>query len=112
MLQLSNEIEESAVIQGIPWYKRMFKIIIPIQKASIISGYMLPFMSALRELTLFMMLCSQTKILTTLLAYFDEMGLYAFSSGINLILIVTIIICNTLVNKLTGASIDKGIGGS
>lgn len=112
MLQLSGEIEEAAVIQNIPWYKRMFKIIIPIQKSSIISGYMLPFMSALRELTLFMLLCSQTKILTTLLDYFDEMGLYAFSSGINLILIVTIIICNTVVNKLTGASIDKGIGGN
>lgn len=112
MLQLSGEIEEAAMIQNIPWYKRMFKIIIPIQKASIISGYMLPFMAALRELTLFMMLCSQTKILTTLLDYFDEMGLYAFSSGINLILIVTIIVCNTVVNKLTGASIDKGIGGN
>ena len=43
--------------------------------------------------------------------YFDEMGLYAFSSGINLILIVTILICNALVNKVTGASLDKGIGG-
>ena len=38
-------------------------------------------------------------------------GLYAFSSGINLILIVTILICNALVNKVTGASLDKGIGG-
>ncbi|QKO30332.1 ABC transporter permease subunit [Caproicibacterium lactatifermentans] len=112
MLQLSGEIEEAAVIQNIPWHKRMFKIIIPIQKSSIISGYMLPFMSTLRELTLFMLLCSQTKILTTLLDYFDEMGLYAFSSGINLILIVTILICNAVVNKLTGASINKGIGGN
>ncbi|MCH4239781.1 MAG: iron ABC transporter permease [Oscillospiraceae bacterium] len=112
MLQLSGEIEEAAVIQNIPWYKRMLRIIIPIQKSSIISGYMLPFMSTLRELTLFMLLCSQTKILTTLLDYFDEMGLYAFSSGINLILIVTILICNAVVNKLTGASIDKGIGGN
>ena len=48
---------------------------------------------------------------TTTLDYFDEMGLYAFSSGINLILIVTILICNTMVNKVTGASLDKGIGG-
>ena len=45
------------------------------------------------------------------LDYFDEMGLYAFSSGINLILIVTILICNWLVNKITGASLDKGSGG-
>ena len=111
MLQLSGEIEEAAIIQNIPWIKRMTRIIIPIQKSSIISGYLLPFMTCLRELSLFMLLCVQGFILSTTLDYFDEMGLYAFSSGINLILIVTILICNTLVNKVTGASLDKGIGG-
>jgi iron(III) transport system permease protein len=112
MLQLSHEIEESAIIQNIPWWKRMARIVIPIQKSAIISGYMLPFMSCLRELTLFMLLVSQTKIVTTMLDYFDEMGLYAFSSAINLILIVMILVFNTAVNKLTGASLDKGIGGN
>lgn len=111
MLQLSGEIEEAAIIQDIPWFKRMTRIIIPIQKTSIISGYLLPFMTCLRELSLFMLLCVQGFILSTTLDYFDEMGLYAFSSGINLILIVTILICNALVNKATGASLDSGIGG-
>ena len=111
MLQLSGEIEEAAIIQDVPWVKRMTRIIIPIQKSSIISGYLLPFMTCLRELSLFMLLCVQGFILSTTLDYFDEMGLYAFSSGINLILIVTILICNALVNKVTGASLDKVIGG-
>ncbi len=111
MLQLSGEIEEAAIIQDIPWIKRMLRIIIPIQKSSIISGYLLPFMTCLRELSLFMLLCVQGFILSTTLDYFDEMGLYAFSSGINLILILTILIANTIVNKVTGASLDKGIGG-
>lgn len=112
MLQLSGEIEEAAIIQDLPWFKRMFHIIIPIQKSSIISGYMLPFMTCLRELSLFLLLCTQGFILSTTLDYFDEMGLYAFSSAINLILIVLILIFNTLVNKLTGASLDEGIGGN
>jgi iron(III) transport system permease protein len=111
MMQLSNEIEEAALIQGIPWHKRMTRIIIPIQKAAIISGFLLPFMTAIRELTLFMLLVNQSKLSTTLLSYFDEMGLYAFSSGINLIIILTILIMNFGVNKLTGASLDKGVGG-
>lgn len=110
MLQLSGEIEEAAIIQDLPWCKRMFHIIIPIQKSAIISGYMLPFMTCLRELSLFLLLCTQGFILSTTLDYFDEMGLYAFSSAINLILIVAILIFNTLVNKLTGASLDDGIG--
>ena len=101
MLQLSGEIEEAAIIQDIPWHKRMLNIIIPIQKSSIISGYTL----------LFLLLCTQGFILSTTLDYFDEMGLYAFSSAINLILIMTILLFNTLVNILTGASLDNGIGG-
>ena len=112
MLQLSNELEEAAIIQNTSWVKRMVRIIIPIQKSSIISGYLLPFMTCLRELSLFLLLCTQGFILSTTLDYFDEMGLYAFSSAINLILIVTILIFNTLVNKLTGASLDSGIGGN
>ena len=111
MLQLSGEIEEAAIIQDIPWHKRMLNIIIPIQKSSIISGYTLPFMTCLRELSLFLLLCTQGFILSTTLDYFDEMGLYAFSSAINLILIMTILLFNTLVNILTGASLDNGIGG-
>ena len=111
MLQLSGEIEEAAIIQDIPWIKRMVRIIIPIQKSSIISGYLLPFMTCLRELSLFMLLCVQGFILSTTLDYFDEMGLYAFSSGINLILIITILVFNAIVNKVTGASLDDGIGG-
>ena len=111
MLQLSGEIEESAMILNIPWVKRMTRIIIPIQKSSIISGFLLPFMTCLRELSLFMLLCTQGFILSTTLDYFDEMGLYAFSSGINLILIITILVFNTVVNKVTGASLDEGIGG-
>ena len=111
MLQLSGEIEESAMILNVPWIKRMLNIIIPIQKSSIISGFLLPFMTCLRELSLFMLLCTQGFILSTTLDYFDEMGLYAFSSGINLILIITILVSNFVVNKVTGASLDEGIGG-
>ena len=58
MLQLSPEIEEAATIFGISWWKRMTKIIIPIQKASVISGFLLPFVSCMRELSLFIMLVS------------------------------------------------------
>ncbi len=111
MMQISPEIEESAMILGIPWRKRMLKIIIPIQKAAIISGFLLPFITSIRELTLYMLLVNQTRLSTTLLSYYDEMGLYAFSSGINLIIIVFILILNFVVNKLTGASLDKGVGG-
>lgn len=112
MMQLSPEIEEAAVIQGAPWWKRMTRIVIPIQKSAIISGFLLPFITGMRELNLFMFLVSNNdQMATTSLSYFDEMGLTAFSSAVNLLIIIFVLVANLLVNLLTGASIDSGIGG-
>lgn len=111
MLQLSGEIEESAIIQDTPWIKRMLRIVIPIQKSSILSGFLLPFITGMRELTLFMMLASDTKLATLQIGYFDEMNLTALSSAVNLLLIVFILVANEVINRVTGASLDKGIGG-
>lgn len=67
MLQLSNEIEEAAIIVGVPWWKRMVRVLFPIQKSSFISGYLLPFVSCMRELTLFVLLTGSSTILTAVL---------------------------------------------
>ena len=111
MLQLSGEIEEAAIINGCPWWKRMTRIMFPIQKSSFISCYLLPFISCMRELTLFVLITSSFSLITNVLQYFDTYGLNQISNGINLLIVLFVIIVNLLVNKLTGASIDKGIGG-
>ena len=113
MLQLSPEIEEAATIFGVSWWKRMTKIIIPIQKASIISGFLLPFVSCMRELSLFIMLVSsKTQTLTTMLMTYNEKGASQYGNAINLLIIIIVLAINFSVNKLTGASIDKGVGGN
>ena len=111
MLQLSNEIEEAAVIVGVPWWKRMVKVLFPIQKSSFISGYLLPFVSCMRELTLFVLLTGSSTILTAVLQNYEKYDCVQISNGINLIIIVSVLVINLVVNKLTGASIDKGVGG-
>ncbi|MCF0262641.1 MAG: iron ABC transporter permease, partial [Sphaerochaetaceae bacterium] len=112
MMQLSNQIEEAGQIIGVSWFKRMTRLVIPIQKASFISGYLLPFISCMRELSLFVLLVTpQNRVLTTLLFYYNEKGWNQYSNGINLMIVIIVLVVNTLVNKLTGASIDKGIGG-
>lgn len=113
MLQLSPEIEEAAAIYGVPWLKRMTRIIIPIQKTSIISGFLLPFVSCMRELSLFVMLVSsKTQTLTTMLMTYNEKGASQYGNAINLLIILIVLFVNFTVNKVTGASIDKGVGGN
>ena len=112
MLQLSNEIEEAAVIVGVSWIKRMARVIVPIQKATFLSGFLLPFISCMRELSLFALLVTpQNKVLTTMLMQFNEKGYTQYGNAINLMIIVLVLFINFIVNKMTGASIDKGVGG-
>lgn len=113
MLQLSGEIEEAAIVIGVPWWKRMTKILFPIQKSSFISGYLLPFISCMRELTLFVLLVPSFQTLaTTILQEYSRTGLSQSSNAINLLIIVVVLVIQFTVNKLTGASIDKGVGGN
>lgn len=112
MLQLSEEIEEAGQIMHIPWWKRMTHIIFPIQKAAIISGFLLPFISCMRELDLFVFLGSDYFILTRFMFMLEDTGVAALENAANFLLIIFILGANYLVNILTGASMDKGIGGS
>ena len=112
MLQISKEIEEAAMIMGVGWFKRIGKIIVPIQKSTVISGYLLPFISCMRELSLFVLLVTPAnKVLTTILFQYNEKGWDQYANAINMVIVAIVLLVNYTVNKLTGASIDKGIGG-
>jgi iron(III) transport system permease protein len=112
IFQLGREIEEAAMIFGVSWWKRMVKIIIPIQKASVLSGFLLPFISSMRELSLFILLVTpSTRILTTMLFQYNEKGWDQYANAIILFIVLVVISLNLIANKVTGASIDKGIGG-
>ena len=113
MMQLSAEIEEAAILTGTPWWKRMVRIIFPIQKSSFLSGYLLPFISCMRELSLFVFVVANNRmIVTTFMMYFDEKGLPQYGNAINMLIVIVVLLINMTINKLTGASIDKGVGGN
>ena len=111
MMQLSGEIEEAGVVQHIPWWKRMTRIIFPIQKSAFISGFLLPFISCMREYDLFVFIGNDQMTLTKFMFQLDADGVPALENAANLALIVIILLVNWLTNILTGASIDKGVGG-
>ncbi len=112
MLQVSTEIEEAGIMLGVPWRRRMTKILFPIQKSSFLSGYLLPFISTMREYTLFCLIAPVGSLLTLLIRDFDVSGISQIANGLNFIMMIIIIVLNFLINKITGASIDKGIGGN
>ena len=113
MMQLSGEIEEAAIMMDVPWLKRMTRVLFPIQKSSFISGYLLPFISCMREMSLFVLLIpTYTALATTVLQEYSRTGLTQSANAINLLIIIVVLVVQFVVNKLTGASIDKGVGGN
>ena len=67
----------------------------------------------MRELSLYVILVTaNNRVLTTLLFMYDEKGWDQYSNAINLLIIFVVLLVNFGVEKLTGASIEKGVGGS
>lgn len=112
MLQLSGEIEEAGIIQHIPWWKRMTRIVFPIQKSAIISGFLLPFISCMREYDLFVFIGTDQLTLTKFMFQLESDGSIALENAANFALIFIILIIYWATNLLTGASMTSGIGGN
>ena len=65
----------------------------------------------MRELTLFTLLTNSFTLITNTIQFYDIYGMGQITNGINLLIVLFVIGANLLVNAITGASIDKGIGG-
>ena len=89
----------------------MVRVIFPIQKASCLSGYLLPFISCMREYDLFVFIGGNQMLLTKEMFVWHADGVFGLENAANLLLVVVILLVNWLVNLITGASLDKGIGG-
>jgi iron(III) transport system permease protein len=112
MMQLGNEPEEAAMLVGTPWYKRLARIVIPIQKGTLIMGILLPFISGMKELSLIVMLATPgTELLTTLVLRYLDYNYTQLANGVNLIIIIIVIVLTYVVQRFTGSSLARGLGG-
>jgi iron(III) transport system permease protein len=109
MMQIDKSLEETARVQGIGWFRRMAQIIIPMSTSGLISGMLLTFITAMRELSLIILLLSPTNmVLTGLIFNYNEQDMTQHSGAVTLLLVMIIIGANLLVRVLTGG---KGLSG-
>ncbi|NOY08412.1 MAG: iron ABC transporter permease [Spirochaetes bacterium] len=109
MLQIDKSLEESAGIQGIPWFKRFRKIIFPLTASGFLSGMILTFITAMRELSLIILLVTpNTRVLTTMIFAYEDQEEIQHANGVTIILITLIVLANFIVRKFFG---NKGLTG-
>ena len=103
MLQIDNSIEETARVQGIGWIKRMFKIVIPLSSSGLVSGMLLTFITAMRELSLIILLISPSNmVLTGLLFFYNEQDMSQHAGAVTLLLTLIIISGSILARAISG----------
>ena len=67
MLQVGNELEEAATVQGASWFRRAQRILVPLTKSGIITGFLFIFVSTMKELSLIVLLVTpETSTLSSL----------------------------------------------
>lgn len=111
MMQLGKEPEEAAQMAGAGWFRRLARIVIPIQKGALVTGSLLPFISGINGLSLFVMLAvPSTDVLTT---YALRLIDYNYQQAANAVVLLVCLIafCGTLLTqKLTRTNLAQGLG--
>ena len=111
MSQLGKDPEEAAQISGAGWLRRMITVIIPIQKSSLVTGILLPFISGIKSLSLFVILAvPSTDVLTTFSLRLVDYN-YTQAANAVVLLIAAIAYFSTLAaQKLTKTNLAEGLG--
>ncbi len=112
MMQLGKEPEEAAQVAGAGWSRRMRQIVVPIQKGSLVTGILLPFISGIKGLSLFVILAvPSTDVLTT---YSLRLVDYNYTQAANAVVLMVagLALFGTLAaQKLTKTNLAEGLGG-
>ncbi len=92
MMQVAGELEEAGMMAGANWLQRFRRIILPLTLAGSISGFILAFISTMRELSLIILLITpETRTLTTMTFRYVEQGYSQFADAIILLIVLLVV---------------------
>ncbi|HBF28285.1 iron ABC transporter permease [Rhizobium sp.] len=110
MTQLGREPEEAARVIGAGWWSRMRHIIIPIQAAPLATAILLPFISGIKGVSLFIILAvPATDVLTT---YSLRLLDYNYDQAANAVVLMIALIAwlgTVLIQRISGTGLARGL---
>ena len=110
-LQVGRELEEAGEVAGANFWQRFRKIIFPLTSSGFVSGFLLTFITTMRELSLIILLVTpSTMVLATQTMRYKENGDDQMANAVIIILVVLVTIGNFLIGKFRGGSLKKGLG--
>jgi iron(III) transport system permease protein len=112
MLQIGMELEEAASIQGATFATRFRRIVLPLSKAGFVSGFMLIFISIMKELDLVILIITPKLATLPYMAYqYSGQNMEPYSNVVAVILFFIVFLVYTILNLAGKADIAKSMGG-
>jgi iron(III) transport system permease protein len=112
MMQVGHELEEAGIIAGASVWQRFKRIIFPLTTSGFMSGFLLTFITTMRELSLIILLVTPaTQLLASQTMQYTENGDGQEANAVIIILITLVVIGNFLIGRFSkGGSLRKGLG--
>jgi iron(III) transport system permease protein len=112
MLQVGRELEEAAEVANAGAWRRFRRIIFPLTRPGFVSGFLLTFITTMRELSLIILLVTPaTQVLSSQTIRYNENGDTQLANAVIIILITLVLIGNFIITRFQGGSLKKGLGG-
>ena len=112
MLQISGELEEAAMIDGAGFFKRFVKIVFPLSKGGFISGFMLIFVSIMKELDLIILIMTpKTSTLPYLAFQYQNQNSPQASDCVAIVMFSIVFLVYALANIFGDADLAKSMAG-
>jgi len=111
MLQVGRELEEAGQIAGANVWQRFRRLIFPLTSGGFVAGFLLTFITTMRELSLIILLVTpQTQVLASQTMFYIENGDDQMANAVILILIALVAAGNLIIGRFRGGSLQKGLG--
>lgn len=111
IMQVGAELEEAAQVAGAGFLTRFRRVILPLTTSGLVSGFLLTFITTMRELSLIILLVTPaTRTLTVFTFRYTQQGWYQYSDAITIVIVSIVLTAEFLVRRFSGGSISKGLG--
>jgi iron(III) transport system permease protein len=112
MMQVGRELEEAGMVAGASVWQRFRRIIFPLTRSGFMSGFLMTFITTMRELSLIILLVTPaTQLLASQTMFYTENGDAQMANVVILILIFLVVVGNFIIGKFSqGGSLQKGLG--
>lgn len=111
IMQVGSELEEAATMAGAAWLTRFRRIILPLSTSGLVSGFLLTFITTMRELSLIVLLVTPaTRTLTVFSFRYSQQGWIQYSDAVVIVIVAIVLVAEWLVRRVSGGSIAQGLG--